>query len=379
MVQKKSIILYAVLFTALITYITIFWVFAIKLDPQALSGNSLNHYEKTIEIPSGWQYHWGDSPLDNNGHFLWLDNNSSKEGWVNFQFPGRPKNNSKFDAIWVKTVLPVADIEHASFRFRAPQQIVEVYLEDKLIYSYGNYDPSNKVRTPGSKWHFAELPSNFSGKTIYFRLQTPFPQYTGYFIETAVGNKSAHLFDIYLQNILHVIFGSLFILIGAAILLIQLSGSHKWRDIKYLGLGSIFIGGWYLSESRIPQLFINAPVSVIYAANFFIFLQPVWLLIYVEHSFTIKSSIQRRLLQILWVLHALLAFVAFTLDILGLISQLHFVIVLHVMLPITMGLIAFTVIKAAKNDMKGALFFVSGILVFGITGLCDTFMMFYNI
>lgn len=378
MVQKKTAILHTVLSIVFIAYAIFFWVFIVKLDTQSLAGNSTELSQKTLKITSGWQYHWGDSPIDSNGHFLWLDNHSSKEGWVDFQFPGRPENNNKYNTLWIRTTLPQADFKNPSFRFRASQQAAEVYLEDKLIYSYGNYDPSNKVKTPGSSWHFAELPTGFGGKTIYLRLQSPFPQYAGYLTETAVGNNSSHLLDIFSEYILVVIFGSFFILIGVAIMLFALFGSHKWRDIMYLGLSSIFMGGWYISESRIPQLFINAPVSATYAANFFIFLLPVWLLIYVEHAFTIKSAIQRRLLQILWVSHALLAFVAFSCDMLGLISSLYFDKILHIMFPITLGMGAYTIIKAAKNGIKGALLFISGLLALGITGLYDTYMMFYD-
>ena len=378
MLHKKTAILRVVLMIALITYIFIFWVFVIKLDTHTFSGENANHFEKTIDMTYGWQYHWGDSPLDKFSNLVWLDDNYPAGGWVSFQFPGRPDNTGKFNAIWVKTSLPKTDLKHASFRFRAPQQTVEVYLENKLLYSYGSYDPMNKVRTAGSNWHFVELPPDFGGKTLYLRLHTPFPNYTGYLTETAVGNKSAHFLDIFSSNIWDIIFGSLFILIGLAILLLALSGSSKWRDIIFLGLSSIFIGGWYLSESRIPQLFFNIPVSAIYAANFFIFLMPIWLLIYVEHTFTIRSAIHRRLLQLQWMLHALLAFSAFTLDMLNIISSLYFDRVLHIMLAITTGLITYTIIKAAKTGIKGALLFISGILVLGITGLLDTFMMFYD-
>ena len=378
MARKKTAIIHTALFVAFLTCLAVFGVFITKLDTQTLTGNNTDYSEEMIKITSGWQYCWGDSLLDSAGNFLFPASNYSKEGWVDFQFPGRPENKNKYNAIWIKTTLPQANLKNASFRFRARQQTVEVYLENELIYSYGSFDPTNKVRTPGSKWHFAELPSDFSGKTLYIRLRTPFPQYAGYLTDIAVGNKSAHYLEIFKENITGVLFGSLFIIIGVALLLIQFFGSHKWWNILFLGLSSIFMGGWYFSESRILQLYFNVPVSIIYTANFFIFLLPVWLLIYVEHTFTIKSAIQRRFLQILWISHALLTFVAFALDMLGLISSLYFDKVLHIMLPITLGFIAYTMVKAAKNGIKGSLLFISGIMALGLTGIYDTFIMFYD-
>ena len=378
MIQRKRTYVYAAISIAIMTYIAIFWMFSLKLDHSITLKNNAILQQNIIKINSNWQFHWGDSPLDSCGHFQWLKKDSSKDGWIGFQFPGRPENTEKLKAIWIKTTLPQGKIENAVFRFKAPQQTIEVYLEDQLIYSYGKYDPFEKVRTPGSDWHFVELPEDYAGKTIYFRLHTPFPHYTGFLTEIALGNMSSHILDIFRENFMSIVFGCFFLLVGAAILILALFGSRMWRDITYLGLSSAFIGGWYISESRIPSLYLHIPISNIYAANFFIFIMPIWLLIYIEHAFTSRTDKHRIILRILWISHALLALVAFTCDMTGLISSLYFDKVLHVLLPITLLFMAYTIIKAAKNGIKGALLFISGLLVLGLTGLYDTFIMFYD-
>jgi diguanylate cyclase (GGDEF)-like protein len=377
-IHKSHRVIYAIISLLLISYCIYFGMFITKLDINTAPASNAKDLSEPIELNSGWQYHWGDSPLDNNGKFIWLDKNLLTDSWNSFQFPGRPKNPGGYNSIWIRSVLPAGNWKQPTLRFRAPQQAVELYLDGKLIYSYGSFNPDEKVRTPGSIWHLAELPADFAGKVVSFRLRTPFPQYTGYFIETDLGERSSHLLNIVKETSASVIFGSLFILIGLGLILLQLAGSHEWRFLGFLGLSSIFMGGWYITESKILQLFTFTPVSMTYAANFFIFLMPVWLIIYIDNTFTVKSEVLKQLLRALCYAHALLAILAFTCDIAGLMSSLYFDKFLHIMFPITILAIACTVITSANRNKLSTLLFISGILALGITGIFDTFILFYN-
>jgi diguanylate cyclase (GGDEF)-like protein len=379
MVRNGRRVICTIISLLLIACCLYFGLFISRLDINTTPASNAKDISKPIELNSGWQYHWGDSPLDKNGDFVWLENNLPTDNWNNnFQFPGRPKNPGGYNSIWIRTVLPAGDWKQPTIRFRAPQQTVELYLDGKLIYNYGSYDPDEKVRTPGSIWHLAELPADFAGKVVNIRLRTPFPQYTGYFIEIDLGERSSHLLNIVKETAASVIFGSLFILIGLGLILLQMAGSHEWRFLGFLGLSSIFMGGWYITESKILQLYTYTPVSMTYAANFFIFLMPVWLIIYIDNTFAIKTEVLKQLLQVLCYAHALLAFLALTCDLTGLISTLYFEKFLHIMFPITILTVAFTVIKSAKNNKTSTVLFISGILALGITGIFDTFILFYN-
>lgn len=356
---------------------TFFLVSSIQLDAQFSHMSNLEDQNNVIALNSEWSYHWGDSPVDSNGSYEWLSN-TNNDGWADFEFPGRPKNPDKYDTIWIRRKLPQNEISNAYFSFRVPQQYCQVYIDDSLIYSYGSYDPSQKVRTPGSAWHFAQLPENYSGKVIALKLQSPFPHYTGYLSVTALGQKGSLYMEIFRGNILELIAGNVFVISGIALILLVLVGTAHWHNAIFLGLASFFIGFWYISESRILLLYYNAAITSTYAANFFIFLTPVFLLIYIERTFTIKHALQKKLLRIQWNLHLLLAFSAFLLDILGIVSCLYFDACFHVLLAVSLLLVAYTGFTAVRSNVKETLLFVSGILALGITGILDTFMMFYN-
>ncbi|OBX36286.1 hypothetical protein A8U91_00627 [Halomonas elongata] len=52
--------------------------------------------------------------------------------------------------------------------------IVEAYLEGRRIYHYGNFDAHGEGRFAGWPWHMIELPRDFAGKTLYFRVYSDY-------------------------------------------------------------------------------------------------------------------------------------------------------------------------------------------------------------
>lgn len=327
---------------------------------------------------SQWQYCWGDSPVKSDGSFAWMDSDYPNEGWIDYDFPGRPQNAGGFVSIWVRAVLPEDYMARAVFRFRSPQNTAEVYLDNELIYSYGVHNTTEKVRTPGSTWHFVELPSDYAGKTIYIRMSTPFSHLAGYLTQVAVGYKSNLYMDIFQTNLSFLVFGVAFIFVGIVIIIFQAATLFKRNNDMYLGLATAFLGGWILSESNLHQLFIFGPVSSTYWANFFIFLMPVWLLIYIERTYISKNSLQGRLMKLQAIVHIAFALISFTFDFAGVVSILRSVMVFHVLLAISLAISIFASVKSALEGRKRASVLVIGILALGMSGMMDTFSLFYN-
>ncbi len=379
MVQKRLAVLRALLTIILIASLILFWTFVSNLNAQySLKDNGYSSKD-IIPVTSQWQYRWGDSPADVNGHFLWLSDSIESEEWTSFHFPGRPENPQGYNTIWIRAILPESEIEYDSLRFRSPQQTSQVFIDGKLSYSFGTFNPDEKVRIPGTGWHFVQLPSNFSSKAVYFRLQTPLPQYTGFLLNIFIGNYSDHFLDIISTNLLNVIFSSFFIIFGIAILIIGVLGSRRFHSTIYIALISLSFGGWSISEgSHLLQLLFNIGISSIYCAIFFLFTIPIWFLLYTKRTYTIEPGVHSFLFYLQLILHILLPIATFSLDILGVVSCIYFNKVFHVITVISAGLVSYTVIRNWRNDIKGTILFVSGIFVFCITGVVDTFSMFYN-
>ncbi len=353
------------------------WFFLKDLNQEYVYAVPVSHQSQIYSL-TNWQFCWGDSPVDSNGSFVWMDSDYQNSGWTDFAFPGRPANPDKYRSLWVKAVLPQNNLPNAVFRFRTPQNTAEVYLDNQLIYRYGQHDTTKEVRTPGSTWHFAELPSGYEGKTIYIRMSSPFPHLAGYMTQVAVGRRGPLYIDIFQTNLSSLIFGSLFMFIGFIILIFQMLTLFKRKNDRYLGLGSVFLGGWILTECNIFQLFIFSPVSATYLANFFAFFTPVWLLIYIRHTYITKNSFQSRLMSIQTVLHIILSVITLTFDFSGLVSVLHFVRVFIILLAITLLICVYAALKSALEGKTRAGILVIGILALGLSGLADSFSNFLD-
>ncbi len=373
---KKSILLTAVLVIS----------FAAVIYGAVFTSNLNNEYSYAVTAAksdpiyslSQWQYRWGESPVNSDGSFAWMDSDYSYDGWIDFEYPGRPPNPGNYKSLWVKAVLPDEQLTYAVFRYRAPQNTSEIYLDNKLIYSYGKHDTMEKVRTPGSTWHFVVLPSDYAGKTIYIRMSSPFSHLAGYLTQLAVGHKGSLYMDTLISNMYLIVFGFIFTVVGLVIILFQVATLFKRNKDMYLGLGTAFLGGWTLAESNFHQLFFFSPVSATYWANFFIFLVPVWLMLYIESTYITKNSFQGKLMKIQTAVHAALTVVSFTFDFAGLVSILHFVKLFHVMLAVSMVISVYAAVKSALEGKKRAGVLVVGILALGLSGLVDTFALFYN-
>ncbi len=374
---RKSVI-YAAAFIAAAAAITFGVIFVAKLNKELISEIPSPYYhDKTFRL-NNWQYRWGDSPVEADGRFLWMDKSYDDGGWTDYEFPGRPANSGRYRSIWIKAVLPVLDMDHATFGLRVTQNTVEVYLEDRLIYSYGTHSISETVRTPGSIWHFIDLPDDFAGKTVYIRASSPFPHMTGYLTQAFVGHRAAIYIDIFKMNISTLLIGSLCIFLGLAIIMIQVLSLYRRNSDIYLGLGSVFIGGWLLMECNLIQLFTPAPVSMTYAANFFVYLAPVFLLLFVERNYIVENTSYARLMRIQAMLHAIFAVAAFALDFLGLVSVLYSVRVFTFMFAATVLIGVYATVRSIIAGKKSARILIIGILALGISGLMDTFLFFYN-
>lgn len=376
MKNKRKRLLLTVIITISVSFLLLLTLHIINLDKDASQNIYNTQSPLPVDITNGWLYKWGDSPVDVNGRFTWLQEGTG--GWESCEFPGRPQNPGNQRSIWIKTKLPTGEWSNPTLRFRAPQQALEVYLEGRLIYSFGKIDFKNTSRTPGSIWHLVSLPSDFQGKELCFRLYSPVQSYTGYLIEIKVGTKSDHIINILKENGFSLILGCLFIFIGIIMILFLLTGSKTTESIFFLGLSTIFLGCWNIAEGKALQLFFNAPVASVYVANISMFLMPVTFIMFMERMFTKAGSRERLLLRRVWQGSFILALLTFSMDLTGLASNLQFDSALHVMIAISMAVSIYTVIKNTHKGNREIWIFASGLLILCITGLYDTYVMFYD-
>ncbi len=359
-------------------YICSLVLYVLSLDNAMKSENGVSTLSNPIRTIVNWQYRWGDSPVSDKKDFLWLTDNGDSSAWKNFIYPGKPQNPQKQRSIWAKTRLPEGEWQSPTLSFRAPQQVLEVYLDGKIIYRFGRIDFENTARTPGSIWHFIPLPEGFQGKTLYIRSYSPVTSYAGYLLDIQAGEKSSLILNILKKYTLTLILGSFFVFTGMVLILIVLVISNDDRTVFLsLGFSSIFLGLWLVAESKVLQLFLDIPVASVYVANISIFLMPIGFIAFVQLVFTEKDTYESLILKRLWQAFIALAAAAFLLDMLGAVSSLDLDFYLHVLIALTIIPLIIIIARAAIKGNRQALIFFAGLVMLSLAALYDIYTMFY--
>ena len=84
---------------------------------------------------------------------------------------------NKGDVMILKHTLPYIELSPATITFKTILSSVKVYVDDELIYSFGEEQIKNGRMMPKME-HFVQLPQYYSGKTMHF------PAFLLYILET---------------------------------------------------------------------------------------------------------------------------------------------------------------------------------------------------
>lgn len=262
----------------------IFLIFLIIMIPVLLITSKATFHkshlssvdESSLPFNNGWEYRWDNMQTGGD-----------------MSLPHVAEGGEPGTILWLSNTLPDTRFENASLFFRTSQQYMDVYMEGKLIYRYGDGLDKIQGSLPGSSWHFIRLPKPYAGKKIQIALVSPFAQYSGLVNSTHIGSESAHIASVFFQygGILVV---ACLILLFASILIILYcvikSEAGKIKSLLYLGVFAYVTGIWIASESKIIQFFVNSPVLLFYLACLSLFFMPIPLLLFIISTYKPQKS-----------------------------------------------------------------------------------------
>lgn len=168
-----------------------------------------------------------------------------------------PHIMSSGDAILLKNIVPAGSQERFSITLLVYLSTVEVYLDNRQIYSYGS-DLYQKGEMVGSGYHFIDLPEDASGKelkiVICAREDNAFSS-----IPALEIIPTQNVISSFARMHMGILFVSLFLIVlGIALMLISLAGifiNHPMKRMVWLGSFSFLIGIWSLGTSKTLQIF----------------------------------------------------------------------------------------------------------------------------
>lgn len=279
-----------------------------------------------------WEYRWGDSPQDSNNRLLWLHSNASE--WQVINSPFNPPGREGHEHLWLRTTLPVGDWNDPVLFITSMNLIGQVYLGDKLIYQYGEFDAQGKGSFAGWPWHMIDLPDDAAGQQLTFRFYSDYTS-IGLWGQVQVMERSDVLNQVIHDSAQDLGVSALVLVLAILATIFALIGPQR-QGFGAIALFAYASGLMLLAETPARQLISGGALGwdMLRAGSYYTLPVALGLLLSDWLEGTAKRWITR-----LWVTHLLYLVFAMGLVLLGVISLSLTFPIFDVMLAISLPVI----------------------------------------
>ncbi len=213
---------------------------------------------KPIEL-DGWKYRWGDSSLDENGNYSWLNEDLTSSDWMDFKIQSqgysRPKNQNY---LWVGIKLQNINFDDPSIFFQnIAADSLQIYLDKKLIYEKNNSLLSNKTFITIYNKILLVADTSKKSQFLYLRIYSNKP-YIGPLTSVKVGNYNELINYSFSLDIDKLILGFFISILGIFMIpiIFFLKNKDKYNFIS-LSIFHIFLGIWLLCQYLSSTMFLS--------------------------------------------------------------------------------------------------------------------------
>lgn len=308
--RRLSLQMLAVLPAVLVGILMILWVCL-----TTVSENVALDSEPTYQITGPWR----------------VSVNGEERGTV--MLPANPSARAG-DCVVYTTVLEERPTFCNSVLFHSSHQYVRIYLDGKLLASYGGAQKTPVAMSPGSAWQDVRLPSNWVGRELSIELVGYYDYYAGELLGVTIGTKAGFLYDI-VEGALPILISALPTLLCGLVMLAVSFFFHEQagKRLRYLGLFTATTAAWILLEAHITQLF-SGDILLNMNLVFILFsLVPVFAVCYL---LTYSEFEKSRYIRFLLAVSSMNSIVIHALRFLGLVDYLESILSVHLMLLLTM-------------------------------------------
>ncbi|MGB2905479.1 MAG: ATP-binding protein [Candidatus Aminicenantaceae bacterium] len=319
----------------------------------------------------GWETRWGDSPFDAEGIPAWTYQDLQSPEWtpVSRIITLAPPNAERFH--WLRIGLPEDYWSEPVLFFPRVYLHLQVYLEDRLLYSYGEMTPDHANRLDSFVSHRIFLPPEYQGQTLFIRMFTDLPSINGIEGSVFLGARESLLPHLIQYGLGDFTIGVFCIIIGFLVLLTCLDRKNR-KPYAALSFGTfaLFGGLAYLSRTYALTWIVHAPVFWYYAMFASYFLFPAALVAFAEQ---IIGPGYKNFIRRLWQFHLIALPLMMALDISGILIipslmwPFRFLWALDTITLLVAGLLA-----AIKGKYEARIMLL-GIGVFSLLSLHDMF------
>ncbi|MCC5882059.1 MAG: GGDEF domain-containing protein [Halomonas sp.] len=251
-----------------------------------------------LDLDTGWEYRWGDSPFLADGTPVWLVEPATEGAWQAIDFPSNPPGRNGMRHAWFRITLPPGEWRDPVLYIYSIDLIAQVYLDDTKIYQYGSFNEHGEGAFVGWPWHMISLPEDFAGRQLTFRVYSNYTD-IGLWGEVRLMDRP-ELFGMILKRSAADLMISAFCLLLALLALGFALVQQSRRSFIGIALFSCASGVMILAETQASQLLLSRPLVWDYLAAASYYALPVGIGVLLETWF---SGRKRRWIRRLWHLH----------------------------------------------------------------------------
>lgn len=305
-----------------------------------------------------------------------VEGKSDKEdNWLNLKEPMNKVPQDIKTTIYYKTNLPSTNAADPHLLIQTNDQAFEVFINEKLVYSFGDFNNFDYKHSPGAPTHLIPLPNDYQGKELIIAMKSVSGKRLGLIRTIELDSKGNHFMRIFKMNIGILILGCLNIVVGIACMFVGIVRKLGRKALFSLGLLFIIVGSWSIAENSLTQLFHFRPVFWFYIAIISLYLIPVC-----GYKFIMDiSNTNKKVLNLLINLHIILLIVSFLLDLTGILAFINTMVFYYIL---TCTSYAICVVVSIQSYLKGnvrAIIYTAGQIVFGVFGVYDVLGWYFHV
>ncbi|SFR69656.1 GGDEF domain-containing protein [Anaeromicropila populeti] len=251
-------------------------------------------------------------------------------------------------AIIIGNTLPENLDNNNVLAFLTTHQIVEVKINQKVIYYFGIADDSRNL-TPGSGWHFVQLSDEYAGQKIEISLMSNYKANSGILPKFVLGEKIQVVRKIMLEKSGDVSISIIMLIIGIEICFIWLFCRNKFKlteNFLCMGVLSIELAVWSMVETNIMPIFIGHHYAISQLAYLVLIVIPYPYYRFVKLTYHMKNQC---LLDYIGKLNLAIGFFIIMLKAFYVEDFKHTIVLIHFTFIATIVVSLFEIIKILKS------------------------------
>lgn len=265
---------------------------------------------------------------------------------------------------------------YMKLRIRSSMQSLRVLIDREEIFSSEKPSDGYLSSPDASVWYFIELPEDVKGKTLTLVMNSSIKSFSGIINPIYYGRGDSLIYDLIIAQRKGVIVTLIILLLGILAIIISFFfiniGDNR---LLYLGLFTVSIGIWMLSEARMLQLFTGNRFILGGISYMMLTIMPIPLLLYLVDTVLMRY---KRLIMIIIIVFSLDFIINLILQLMGIVAFFNTILVTNGLILITVLLIIFflfrEMIHFGSSNAKKFLLYIG---VFSILIIVEI-IQFYN-